>query len=194
MTMFRLTRWQDLSKYKLIVVDDLVPIVRDIADLHIFKLSFHVIKYGVRTFYGRGPRREYGEFELTFDHTQVDLGEPESANQTTMYARIFLGNQVIEVTLAATAYYAFSGYDYNIQDYLYTYFCGLVHGDSKLQHFGEITLPEKLSNYYPGCEYSPYTTTSYHRGCVGTPLTVRRLQGKNTQPLVLRRENLMGGI
>lgn len=175
----RITRWHDLSRCEIDIARQ-AAMIAELSELHIRKFRITIQRFGVRTIYLRIPRHDYGELEVSFDHNHQG-----NEHIITMRGIIYLGTKRVEVVVRGAAEYEYGGYDMNIQDYLYTYFYNMVTSSSYLKRFGPLDLPSKMSNYYPGCEWSPYAKVGYHRETVGQPLTVVAVTGAKTIPTIL---------
>ena len=177
--MVMITKWRDLSKFS-IPIADIARIGSEISELHIRNFRMSVRKFGIRHRFFVIPRREYGELELEFDHSHE-----ENCHTITMRANIYLGKDRIEAVIQGIAEYEYAGYDINIQDYLYTFLGNIIDANQCLKKYGPLSLPSRLSNYYPGCEWNPYVKTGYHREHSTQPLTVQAMYGRKTIPEIL---------
>lgn len=175
----RIARWRDLSRCEIDIARQ-GEMIAELSELHIRRFRISIQRFGIRTIYLQIPRHDYGELEVSFDHRHVG-----NQHTITMRAVIYLGSKRIEAVIRGSAEYEYGGYDMNIQDYLYTYFYNMVSSGNQLKRFGPFDLPSKMSNYYPGCEWSPYTKVGYHRETAGQPLTVMAVCGARTIPTIL---------
>lgn len=182
--MWKLTRWRDLTKKSRLNINDMTAICDDLSELQINNLCISMPKYGIKTNLFDLGCHDYGEVQVIFDQ----FHRTASTTILEMHIRIYLGKHTIEAEVVGEAEYSeiCDYYDGNMQDYLFTYFANILSSDKYLTRFGKLDLPDKLSNYYPACEWSPSIRTSYHRDSRGEPLSVERVSGKTTIPLILR--------
>lgn len=181
---WKLVKWKDLTKKSRINICALGCMCEDLKDLHIYNLCISLPKYGIKTVYRESAAHEYGEVQIYFDYKYSD-GDTHTLE---MHAHIYLGRHTVEAIIVGEADYSNmnEGYDATLQDYLFTYFVNIISSDKRLARFGNFHLPNKLSSYYPECEWRPTLKISYHRDGYGEPFSVERLSGKSTIPLILQ--------
>lgn len=180
--MWRITRWKNLQSR--LNMNRLNGLCEDLNDLHINNLCISIPKYGISTHIFESRLHDYGEIQVSFEQVYKSATD----HMLIMNAYLYLGKNVVEATIVGEAEYSelCDYYDANLQDYLFTYFANIISCDKYLTKFGNFSIPDKLSTYYPECDWSPNIKVSYHRDSRGEPLTVERVSGKKSVPLILR--------
>lgn len=181
---WKLIRWKDLTKKSRVNICGLSWLYEDMKDLRMRNLCISLPTYGIKTVRYESPAHEYGEVQVYFD---LKYGSGDE-HILEMHAHIYLGKHTVEAVVVGEAEYSsvHEGYTATLQDYLFTYFANIISSDKRLARFGNLHLPNKLSSYYPECDWQPNLKISYHRDSYGEPFSVERLSGKNTVPLILR--------
>lgn len=180
----KLSKWTNLKKTSRLNINTLSALCEDLSSLHINNFCISLPKYGIRTRLFDTRAHEYGEVQIIFEQQT----KYRDCTVLEMHARIYLGRHTIEAVVVGDASYSINCdyYDANLQDYLFTYFANIISSDTYLAKFGKLELPEKLSSYYPECDWTPSIKVSYHRDMLGDPLSVECISGRKSMPMILQ--------